>query len=142
MVVSQLEFAYLAGLLDGEGHIAVHHNLMKDAYYAVVHIANTDYRVVDWLSHRFDVRVYEKKASQKLNHRTGYLIHFRQYQMLEILEGVQPFIVIKEEQVCLTIKFLQIHRTNKRKVSLRLAKYVEFSEIYKQFQHLNTRGYQ
>jgi len=134
---TQTDYAYLAGLVDGEGHVDVRRN--RIGYAAWFWIANTNVDMVLWLDRTFDVSVVGNgEASREKNHRQGYGVHFRHKVLLEICRNILPYVTAKRQQVELMIEFLEVHNANRGNVA---AKRDACEDILRRFSGLNSRGF-
>lgn len=102
------KWAYLGGILDGEGTIQVNKKNNKGnkspAYSIAVEVGNTDKRLIDWLEQKFGGGTWfeeSKKANWKDKHTwtvTGYNAH-------KLLSKVKDNLLLKKEQAEIAIRF-------------------------------------
>jgi hypothetical protein len=120
------KYAYLAGLIDGEGHIGIvmdstkhQHNPDRSiGYAALLTIANTDLAIMKWLKQEFGGNYYLHKSYNQ-QHRKMYTWRMRGLKQLELLLlAFLPYLRIKREQAKVLLEFVRIpegeHCVNKR----------------------------
>ena len=108
----QKNYAYLAGLLDGEGCIGIYNekngkgNPRRMRVRMV--ISSTTLELMDFLKKEFDVHYVQKRS---LNGHFGkkpiYHANFNEHQILAYGELMLPFLIIKHDRMEEAIKFLK-----------------------------------
>lgn len=93
--VTDTEWAYLAGFVDGEGTIFMKHS---SARYVLV--VNTDEKVIEWIKERWPgygkaLRPPKEGERKKPLH---YLAWTRRDALLAMLDGLIPFLVTKQDK--------------------------------------------
>ena len=138
--LTETEWAYIAGLLDGEGVITVtkhrgRYRRSKTAQYVPkVEISNTDRKVIDWLNSRINGVVWT--SSRKKGWKKLYTWRLqRQEEILDFLLNVLPYLIIKSGQAKLMIKLLTLRQPRRRKPWTK-----EEIEIVEEIKRLNIRG--
>lgn len=102
--LSEIEKAYLAGIIDGEGCIMLqrrtHRGVNKPIYALYVSIGNTSPSLKQWLDERIPTKTYNHILSSKNpKHREGYnWILAGNRQVMVFLREIMPYLVIKKEQ--------------------------------------------
>lgn len=102
------DIAYAAGLLDGEGCVAVYEYATKRGYQQVrfdVQISNTDSRPLLWLQATFGGRISRRGGVRRGVRRECYYWHLMNAKAAEFLKLVRPFCKIKGEQIDAAIEF-------------------------------------
>ena len=106
------KYAYIAGIIDGEGCIAIRKDNHKARYAniqycLVVNITNTDIRMLEFVKDIFggsiSMRPYYKKDG--CFRKKCWRIMIYSNQAYELLVKVKPYLVIKQEQADLAMKF-------------------------------------
>jgi hypothetical protein len=100
---TQLDWAYLAGIVDGEGSICAHSDRRGYLHnYPALHISNTDPRLIEWILDRFggSILLMTKNRNRPFTH-----IMWTGKRMEPVLVGVLPFLVIKKEQAETALSF-------------------------------------
>ena len=139
--LSDAEIGYLAGIIDGEGHISITRHRgprpRGHRYYALfsvqVAVTNTNPKVHEWLSERFvgTCHVHWRKKIDHARHKPSFRWRTSAKVTREMLELTLPYLVIKREQALLALKFLVLR--SERVPSAR-------TELYEQMKVLNLRG--
>jgi hypothetical protein len=82
--------AYLAGLIDGEGTIALTRRHGKDERQLVISIASTERSIVEWALTTTGVGKITRKRTSKKHHAPSLTYSVSNRQALEILRQVTP----------------------------------------------------
>jgi hypothetical protein len=116
----QTELAYLAGMIDGDGCIALYHRIKKGYnefnFKVCVQMANEE--VPKWLHEIFGGRIYLPKPSPRswaYNRQWTWDVNGR--EAINLLEQAKDFFVLKKPQVLLAIEYGKtiqnsIHKTD------------------------------
>jgi len=133
---------YLAGMIDGEGHIGITKGCRywtnKDgveikypAYCLQISIANNSLELMRYLIEHFG-GVYYLHTRNNPNARMGYNWMPKGAKNKEqLLLSVLPYLVIKHEQASLALQFIRIEGENNP---------AKRQALYKSFLQLNRRG--
>lgn len=151
--MSKTDYAYLAGLFDGEGHITLTkskpaegalrkyvgktHTTFRPARVASwqfclnIGITNTDKRLINWLEEKFGGTHYTDKRHQQ-NWKSAYRWRLlgRSHQE-RVLLAILPYMVIKREQASLALDFIRMGDREDQKARL---------FFWERFMKLNGRG--
>lgn len=106
--VTSEEWAYAAGLMDGEGSISIKQSSgRKIAWRVEIRISNTDREMVEWMKERFCGTVHEERASRI---KRGWKPIFTwtlcgSLDGRQFLRGILPYSITKSEQSRLTLEF-------------------------------------
>ena len=114
--MSELESAYLAGLIDGEGTISMkgyrHHHHTSAIVY--ISLSSTDEKVTTWLMDKIGGHT-SSYLDGNPNHRKVFQWHTeRARHVLEILQRIGKYVVIKQPHVKLAIKACRIRLSRPR----------------------------
>ena len=96
---NQIKFAYLAGIIDGEGCIYDARHIAKNKF--VLTINTTDKKLWEWLKSKLDkgCSYQEKRQKPKPHHKQVYVFQaVAMNDVIEILEAVIPYLIIKKEK--------------------------------------------
>lgn len=102
--------AYIAGLIDGEGCIAITKRKIKrletDYWYyePQVIICNTDKRMIDFLVDYYSGYIVTGKK-QKDHHKERYYWKMTGDNMRQLLRNVSPYLILKKKQASLILSF-------------------------------------
>lgn len=119
------EWAYLAGIVDGEGTISIvrvlkhgrkgqpHHILQP-----ILGVTNTNQELLTWLGQKIGTRVDSRSRPQVIgeNHlkrppAVCYQVQLWGYQVYHVLRPIQPYLVAKQQQARLVLGFLESRLT-------------------------------
>jgi hypothetical protein len=116
-------WAYLAGLLDGEGCFTITGTWKNrkgiwrtktgpNTYFhinLIISLYNTDLKVMKWLVDHFGGVYYVHHPSKKPSHKIGYSWHPKGAKNKELLLlGILPYLVIKREQAKLSLEYIRL----------------------------------
>lgn len=99
--LSPLDAAYLAGLVDGEGTIALSgpRHRQRNTRHPVISIANTDYNLVQWPLKITGAGFISKKGKKKLSHHLdSYIYAAHSNQALSIIAQIYPYLKNKSKR--------------------------------------------
>ena len=92
------KWAYLAGILDGEGSIDLYKNRRRNKPDVEVCVWNTSRELMDWLEANFQGYVRKRTPASVKGKLPMYGWRVRRRQKVEqILQGVAPYLIIKKE---------------------------------------------
>ncbi len=111
-MITQEQWAYVAGLVDGEGSFALTRS--KNSYSLHVMIYTTSQVLYDWLNNTFVFgRNYQpKRAKPGRNHKPQLCWSVPTASQKLFLEHVLPYLVIKPAQGKLALEFLELMSTS------------------------------
>ena len=120
---SEVELAYAAGIIDGEGSISLTWNasrLVKDgsrpstAPMLYLQMSNTHRGVLDWFVQTFGVgTIIVAYRPKRPTHRTAYGWRVRNRGACAVLEMLLPYLIIKRPQAELGIRAHKLSRKQK-----------------------------
>ena len=129
--VSELDFAYAAGLIDGEGHIAAtsHRTTSRGRSVSTkgkpyfkfdsrISMSLTAKEPLDWLLEKFGGTVYFKKMPEEKNWKDQWTwVALGNQSKARLLKGIIPFLKIKQKQAVLLLEYVQLKKfgTTKRR---------------------------
>jgi hypothetical protein len=145
--ITQLEWAYLAGILDGEGTISIFtsRNSTKGRKYPCycprVSISNCDERIMIWLEKTIGGRARPVKRKRETNSRKwrqSYIWELSRKQAVPILKNILPYLIIKRAQAALFLRFRETGQHRGSKLSLGIVHARQ--RIIDEMQFLNRKG--
>ncbi len=101
--LSELEWAYLAGIIDGEGSIAIYR--FRDSYRPEISVFNTNVELKQWLKTRLGGYV---NPPRQQNPRQKPAFKWRTTtlrQMKEICQRCLPYLIVKRPQALIILRF-------------------------------------
>jgi hypothetical protein len=104
LIMMSQELAYLAGVIDGEGNIAIGlrsrgaKGEKSPIYWGYLKVSNTDRRLLEWCANVTGVGTIHKEGRKRGRRRQLYIWHVSSTPSEQILRDVYPYLVIKREQ--------------------------------------------
>ena len=86
-----VEAAYLAGLVDGEGTIALTRRHARDKRQLVVSVSNTEIEILRWILVVCQAGKITRKKVASPRHAPGYTYSISNRQALRLCAQIQPF---------------------------------------------------
>ena len=103
--MTELDAAYFAGLMDGEGWITIHKRTYKKTYYYLYcGIKMTDPRALEALKEIIDARI-AKYTKPRANTKDTYQINLYGDNVKDFLAQVYPYMLIKKEHASIALQF-------------------------------------
>jgi hypothetical protein len=107
---SVTKLAYLAGIIDGEGCIAIRKSkrtgtCKSTRYAAAVTVGNTSCHLIEQLVGTFGVGCVTYRYPTKTK-RACYLWSLPSRGAREVLRAVQPYLIVKREQAAVLLEFI------------------------------------
>ena len=106
--LTKTEKAYLAGIFDGEGCVGYYKrkgSRNKYSYVAMVLIAQSDFRLMSWLEDKIGFGSITTRIGKK--HFEYHWQTNKRQHVIEFLEAIEPYLIIKREQARILIAHLQ-----------------------------------
>ena len=109
--MEESKIAYLAGIIDGEGTIVIAKGKIRKGrknhlYSLRLQVGNSERRLIDWLQENFggSVHILRKKKGKK---RPAWQWVLGSQDTYKLLKEMKYYLVIKEEQADIGIKFYE-----------------------------------
>ena len=105
---TELEWAYLAGIVDGEGSctIALAGKRRPFPNVAMLTVTNTDARLVQWLVSKFQGKPYPRAIPARA--KPAWNVCWAGKNAKEILLHIQPYLLIKGQQAGTLLAFIAL----------------------------------
>lgn len=97
----QIIYAYIAGLMDGDGTFVINRSCSKNIlprYTIAIEISQINFQSIYFIKKKFNCSLYTKKPNLKKNKKKQYRIHFRIEGIIEFLEDLIPYLYMKRQQ--------------------------------------------
>jgi hypothetical protein len=109
---TEIQLAYLAGIIDGEGTIYIQGRIKEGRnrfnYFPRFQVGNTDIKLINWLFDNFGGNRYTKDRSKhNPKWRTQYEWYTNPILLDQLLPLIIPFLVIKKEHAKIMFDFRQ-----------------------------------
>lgn len=139
MTDNKVKWSYLAGIIDGEGTIAINkHNAasrgnsdLKQTYAVELTIVNTDIRLMKWIISNFGGQYYVRPSRNPKHKQSMAWRATGAANRTQILLGVLPYLIMKHEQATLALQYLELHYTKDN---------VAREKLYLRSRDLNAKG--
>jgi hypothetical protein len=103
-------YKYFSGLFDGEGCIVV-----SNKHQLIVTIVNTNKICLEYIKSRVGGKLRERKRKKaKFNWKRSFRLYFNGREAVKILKMMFPYLIIKEKEAKLILKFPYIYTENYR----------------------------
>lgn len=90
---TEVELAYLAGIIDGEGTITLTRGLKSDRFRALVmSVANTDLSMINYLKDTYGGRTSKRNRLTATHHMAAFDWRVERRKAVELLEGIYPYL--------------------------------------------------
>jgi hypothetical protein len=133
--MNELDWAYLAGFIDGEGTITIASDGRK--FHPCVSVANTDYAVLEWCITFVGNGGVSSKKKYKDYHKQSYYISWRYDAALNIMSKCLPYLKVKRKQAELILSKWKMYTPRNGKYTEDIL--IKKSELIKQIRLLNKR---
>jgi hypothetical protein len=142
---TEVELAYAAGILDGEGCISVRKKENRNGricYYCGLAIAMVDQEVPRWLLTTFGGFLYTSSRKTKA-WRTVYIWRVENKALMDFLSSILPYLILKKKRAELAIQLCSMVRKKgqSRKPPMTIEEEAGRREIATQICAANQRQY-
>ena len=112
--MTEVEKAYLAGIVDGEGTVTLERQHRNETAGPRVPVANSNLKLLMWIKSRMDGNIIHKKK-YKTHHKDAYAWSVRQDRAIRLLDEIKRYLIVKRPQADLiTQKYKSVtHRAGK-----------------------------
>lgn len=140
---SGIMLARLAMAIDCEGSISIMKQPDKRRksgyrYYTVLHIYNTDERLIDWIRDNFGFKKYRGSRQRNPKHKQEYYAVSTRRKLEPILRKIMPYLIIKGKLAILALELQKTMGQPYRPVQDEMLEYRE--QLWLQAKELNRRG--
>ncbi len=146
-LITQVEAAYIAGIIDGEGSISINRRKDRDGYKSgfcfrpVLSVTNTNYALVEWLACTTGVGSTPLGAKPtNARHKPSKRWQVWTRQAAAVLCVVRPYLVIKIAQADIALRYMATDYSHRGKHGLSDEQHTSQRSMYEQMKILNTRG--
>jgi len=127
---------YLAGFIDGEGHIGIYKT--KKWHWVRVGLTNTNLNAMSIIQSNFggSLKIHERKMK---NRKITYSLAWNGFEAQELLKKIIDSLIIKREQACIALNF-PIFKPGGQMVIMKKEDHETREEMRKKIMGLNRRG--
>jgi hypothetical protein len=138
-----LNNAYIAGFIDGEGYIGFElreHNGVRSYLHPRIIISNSDKKVLEWIQSQYGGYIAQRQ--EKPNWKIAYKLRFNGRETINLLLSTYKFLRVKKGQALLMLHAL----TNRQKNLKNFGGFLDKGELerreqwYMQMKQMNKRG--
>lgn len=106
--MSDIELAYLAGIVDGEGSIGLYYSRTHNVPKVSLAVINTDFRLRDWVMSMIPwAKIHERDRENSLGKRRCWTWTVKNREQVNtILSAICPYMVVKADQAKLVLSLL------------------------------------
>lgn len=106
ITANELELSYIAGLIDGEGTIAVNFD-NELGLRLIMYFGSTNKEVVAWVKSKLGTGGYTEYRKENLgeNNKPFYSCYWGSKKSLEILKAIKPYLIIKKEHAEVALQY-------------------------------------
>lgn len=144
--MSKCQLAYIAGILDGEGCIAISKKKCRDGtakgiqYRLYVSVANTDLKMIKFIKQTTGVGSIYKIKRNCERHKTAWRWNLWSIQASDLLRDVHSYLITKKNQAKIGIKFIDDKRDGVGRNGLYKYEWDKQINAHKKMSTLNRRG--
>ncbi len=95
--LDEVEKAYLAGIIDGEGTVTLMKHHKNETPTPYVSVANNNLGLLQWIKNRIGGTICSKKKRLP-HHNDSYVWSARQDRAIRLLNDVKSYLIIKKPQ--------------------------------------------
>ena len=139
MTLTETTYAYLAGLIDGEGTISIYLN-HRGYYITQTSITQVNEPLIRWLQETFGGNVHNVKNNNPNKHQERWKWQITSTLMREHLPRTLPYLRLKRRHAEIAIEFLSGRRRGGNPITD--ADLLTQEELYEEIRILNRRGVQ
>lgn len=106
-----IELAYLAGVLDADGHISLRKSSRRSDtlfYSPTIGITNQSAKLMDWMDARIRWTTTSHEKGSGWSDKPIFRREARGHALLELLQQLLPYLQVKKERAQLVIQFCQL----------------------------------
>lgn len=138
--MTEVELAYIAGFVDGEGSISIYRRA-KDTYTPYLSVSNTNLEVLEYINHVLgDTGYLIKMKMPNPKHKTAWKLRFDSVKCNAILKLLLPYLRLKHRQAEMAIIVADFQSANTR--GQQVPDYIASVKLmmYEGIKKLNTKG--
>ncbi len=140
--MEEVEKAYLAGIVDGEGTVTLTKFHKNETPTPNVSVANNNLELLKWIKIRLGGSIISKR-NRKPHHNASYAWSIKQDRAIRLLNEIKQYLIIKKPQADLITQRYKLvtHRAGKYTPEMLKNKMCLVDEIRKLNQRYNNASY-
>lgn len=93
------EFAYLAGIIDGEGSIVLHRDPKSRKIWGDMTVYNSPEELISWIQKRFGGRIYHTWTREdSISTKPCFMLRWNGKDAGKLLPKLLPYLIIKKQK--------------------------------------------
>ena len=140
--ITDVDLAYLAGIIDGEGTIGLYrckNKKTRTGYYysSTVQVSSCNYILMEWLGKKFGYVGWSGKKRPERGKKVYYTFRFSRKFCEELLPLLVEFLIIKKRQAKLLIGSFPFLRSGNWKIETLKERHEKLEEISREIKRCN-----
>ncbi len=135
--MGEIEKAYVAGLVDGEGSVTLSRKHSNETPSPEVSIANNSLHLLDWVKNIVGAGKITSKSKNKVYHAQSYTWSVRDNKAICFLNEIKKYLIVKRQQAELITKKYKVCTPRNGKYSPEMLR--KKLELVAQIRKLNQR---
>ena len=107
--MGEIEKAYIAGLVDGEGSVTLSRKQRNETPSPEVSIANNNLQLLDWVKNIVGAGKITSKSKNKIYHAQSYTWSIRDNKAICFLNGIKNYLIVKRQQAELITRKYKVY---------------------------------
>lgn len=105
--LTELEKAYLAGIVDGEGSVTVFHQANTGGFQLRVSICSTSRSFIEWLSEKLGKNIFTDTHKYRKGSKVKdlYQVNTHGNEAQDLLRQLLPYMIIKKNHALISLEF-------------------------------------
>ena len=133
----EIEKAYIAGLVDGEGSVTLSRKHRNETPSPEVSIANNNLQLLDWVKNVVGAGKITTKSKNKAHHAQSYTWSIRDNKAICFLNEIKDYLIVKKQQSWLIIRKYKMYTPRNGKYTPEMLR--RKLELVAQIRKLNQR---
>lgn len=114
--LKKYEWAYIAGILDGEGSISAYKRGEHGSLIPAIQVSNTNYFLLEFLSKKLGGKIYPMRNSNKPRWKPCWSWQIHGKNVLVVLKKCFDFFIVKKEQCQLVLSLKRFEYLKRTKI--------------------------
>lgn len=116
--ITEVQASYLAGCFDADGSVSISkaktgtQGIKNPRYVLRINIVNTSLDLMNWLYENFGGLIKKRPLIDPARHKQTYDWSFDNGKAIDVLELMEPYLIVKKSRVQLGLELLRGWKTN------------------------------
>jgi len=130
-----VQAAYLAGMIDADGHIGLYRRSATQNLRVHVDVSNTDIALLEWIKQVTGIGSVNKQHAETEKHRASFQWNVANESAITLLEQLLPYMIVKRKRAEVAIEFFSKRQEASDRIDL------SWQDVYRdKMLALNKRG--